>query len=393
MSFSRKIRSSYTLKNKVTLISGGGPFFSTMKDMIINARHSIQLQVYIFEADQTGSDIANLLIEAALSGKKVQVLLDGYASRNIPATLVAGMRSAGIRLRFFEPLFRSKHFYFGRRMHHKILVCDGTVAMVGGINISDRYNDLPGSPAWLDWAVKIEGEAALELQKICNRLHAKRDDEWIDNDASVESILNNIEPNCPVRIRRNDWVKNLNQISATYMEMLRKANQEIIIMSSYFIPSSFFRHQMMHALKKGVKIKLILAGRSDVGMAKHAERFLYQWALRNKIEIHEYRHNILHGKIAVCDSSRVTLGSYNVNDISAKASLELNVDIDEVHFAQEVEQALSNIIATQCNQVLPTRKGMSLLEQLTNWVSYEIYKTVFTLFTFYFRREKADRTP
>lgn len=389
MSFSRTIRSSYTLRNKVSLINGGGPFFSTMKDLISNARHSIQLQVYIFEADQTGSEIAHLLIEAAQKGKKVQVLLDGYASRNLPNTLIAGMRSAGIRLRFFEPLFKSKHFYFGRRMHHKILVCDGVLAMVGGINISDRYNDLPGAPGWLDWAVKIEGEAAMELQKICNRLYSKKEDDWIESNGTVAAILENTEPKCPVRIRRNDWVKNLNQISATYMEMLRNAGQEIIIMSSYFIPSSFFRHQMMHALKKGVRIRLILAGKSDVGMAKHAERFLYQWALRNNIEIYEYRHNILHGKVAVCDGTRVTLGSYNVNDISAKASLELNVDIDEVQFAQRVKQALNHIIERECNQVLPTRMGMNLLEQFTNWVSYEIYKTVFTLFTFYFKREKS----
>jgi cardiolipin synthase len=388
MSSNRKINTSYTFHNRVNLVKGGEMYFKTMSEMITKAQSFIQLQVYIFEADHTGKKIAQQLIDAASNGVNVQVLLDGYASRNLSVDLISDMRAAGIRLRFFEPIFKSSQFYFGRRLHHKILVCDGISALVGGINISDRYNDMPGAPGWLDWAVKVDGEAALELQKVCNRMFARKDNEWNLLVTGEKNVPLWGEMHCPVRIRRNDWVKNLNQVSATYMKMLRNAKAEIIIMSSYFIPSSFFRRQMAQALKRGVKIRLILAGRSDVGIAKYAERFLYQWALRNNVEIFEYKHNILHGKMAVCDRNWVTLGSYNINDISAKASIELNIDIEDAGFAESTLETLNQIILQGCEKVIKNEHKKGIPERLAQWFAYEIYKSMITLFTFYFKKEK-----
>jgi len=363
-------------------------YFDTLHQMIRNARHFIQIQVYIFEHDATGVNVAESLISSAKKGIKIQILLDGYASANLSQDLIRKMRNSGIDLRFFEPLFKSKRFYFGRRLHHKVVVCDGTTSLVGGINISDRYNDMPGAPGWLDWAIKIEGEASLELNKVCNHLFAKNETEYLHPTFSEPQQLALGQVNCPIRIRRNDWVKNLNQISASYMEMLRYAKQEIIFMSSYFIPSTFFRKEMIKALQRGVKIKLILAGRSDVGIAKNAERFLYRWALRNGIEIHEYKHNILHGKMAVCDGKIATLGSYNINDISAKASIELNIDIDEKIFAANVQDALNSIMINECEKIGPEDHGKSIFYQFSQWLSYEVYKLIFTLFTFYFKKDK-----
>jgi cardiolipin synthase len=91
-----------------------------------------------------------------------------------------------------------------------------------------------------------------------------------------------------------------------------------------------------------------MAGKSDLVVAKNAERFLYDWLLRNKVEIYEYQNNILHGKIAVCDGEWLTIGSYNVNDISAYASVELNLDVKSPVFAKQVEQTLDEIISTGC---------------------------------------------
>lgn len=391
MSSQKKINTAYSFKNTVTLIKGGREYFSNLNEMIKSARSFIQLQVYIYENDQTGLEVAKNLIAAAEKGVRIHILLDGYASGSLSYDLIREMREAGIRLRFFEPLFKSKRFYFGRRMHHKILVCDGTKALVGGMNISDRYNDLPGRPAWLDWAVMIEGEAALELNKVCNQLFVKKENEYLYPEKKDEEAIIANKINCPVRIRRNDWVKNLNQISASYMEMLRNAEKEITLMSSYFIPSSFFRRELTRALQRGLKIRLILAGRSDVGIAKNAERYLYRWALRNGIEIYEYKFNILHGKIAAADQRQVTLGSYNINDISARASIEMNIDVEDATFSKSVTAELEKIIMNECIQVADEAYRRNLFDQFMQWLSYEIYKITFTLFTFYFKKEKPRK--
>jgi len=390
MSSATKIKKAFSLKNKVELIRGGKSYFSILHDMIDNAQKTIQLQVYIFEEDETGKEVASKLINAAKRGTKVQVLLDGYASRGLSNGLKNSMREAGIQLRFFKPIFKGGNYYFGRRLHHKIVVCDGMVSLVGGINISDRYNDTPGAPAWLDWAVKVEGEASFELLKLCNQCYTKKPEDWLV--MTKKNFIQAMDANfrCPVRIRRNDWVTGKNEISASYMEMFRNAQQEIIIMSSYFIPGLFFRNNIIKALKKGVKIKLILAGISDVDIAKHAERYLYRWALRHGIELYEYKHNILHGKIAVADGKIVTIGSYNINDISALASIELNLDVEDFAFSRVVHHELMKIIDNDCSRISPISiiRYYRPTERLLQWISYETVRLLFTLFTFYFAKKK-----
>ena len=385
-----KKKSAFSLHNKVTLIRGGSAYFNCLENLIKEATRSIQLQVYIFEDDHTGNQVANLLMSASKAGIEVQVLLDGYASNGLSNVFRNKLKDAGIKLRFFEPILKSRNFYFGRRLHHKVLVIDGEKALVGGINVSDRYNDLPGQTAWLDWAILIEGEAAFDLHKLSNMFYAKKEKDKIF--LNKNDIMKQLDPhfNCPVSIRRNDWVMNKSEISASYMKMLRNANNHIIMMSSYFIPGNFFKKNIINALNRGVNIKVIVAGPSDVGISKYAEKYLYRWAIRHGLELYEYKHNILHGKIAVADGNFVTVGSYNINDISALASIELNVDIEERQFAESTERILKTIIENDCERVRPLEvlKNKSILEQILQWISYEIFRLVFTLFTFYFKRNR-----
>src|SRR4029078_12320338 len=92
---------------------------------------------------------------------------DGYASKSLADSFISDLESNGVNFRFFEPIFKSGSFYVGRRMHHKILVADATYALVGGVNIADRYNDIENIPAWLDFALQIKGEVAMQLCMLC----------------------------------------------------------------------------------------------------------------------------------------------------------------------------------------------------------------------------------
>ena len=245
MNSQNKKKSAYSLHNKIKLLRGGYEYFNSLEELILNANQSIQLQVYIFEEDQTGNHIADLLIAAAERGIAIQVLLDGYASASLSTQFRKKMKEKGINLRFFEPILKSKNFYFGRRLHHKIVVVDGSKALVGGINISDRYNDMPGQTAWLDWAVLIEGEAAYELYKLCNSFYAKKETDKIILDE--KKLMNELDltSSTPIKISRNDWVMNKNEISASYMKMLKNADSSVIMMSSYFIPGNFFIKELI----------------------------------------------------------------------------------------------------------------------------------------------------
>jgi len=194
----------------------------------------IHLQVYIFNEDETGNRIIHALLNAAKKGVNIFIVLDGYASKNISKSCIEKFKSAGIHFRWFNPIFKSRYFYFGRRLHHKIIVADNLVAMVGGLNITNRYNDFD-EPAWLDWALHVQGDVCLQLNKICEDIWNKS--YWGKRRATkfilpMQQVM--ITENCRVRVRVNDWVRNKKQITATYIDMLKNAKHSIIIMSSYF---------------------------------------------------------------------------------------------------------------------------------------------------------------
>ena len=144
---------------------------------------------------------------------------------------------------------------------------------------------------------------------------------------------------------------------------------------------------MIDAVKRGVKIQVITAGVSDVKVAKSAERWLYDWLLRNKIELYEYQENVLHGKMALCDSEWMTIGSYNINNISAYASIELNLDVHNPYFVSNTRNVLQQIIEKDCMPISMEEhlRTKNIFKQFGRWLSYGFIRTVFHLFTFYFK--------
>ncbi|HTS43620.1 MAG TPA: phospholipase D-like domain-containing protein [Puia sp.] len=386
------ISAGYSADNRIEFIHGGREYFRQLLKMIDEAKETIHLQTYIYVNDVTGKQVADALKQAAARHVEVYLLVDGYASQELAPSFIYELEQSGIHFRFFEPIFKSKYYYFGRRLHHKLVVTDTRNAMVGGINISDNYNDMPGKPAWLDFAIYVEGEIARELCVLCWKT-------WKSYPARMgltpceEKKLDfdfRSEESSWVRMRRNDWVRRKNQVSKSYLGILHQARSEIIIVSSYFLPGKEFRKKIAEAAQRGVKVKLVLAGVSDVAIAKQAERHMYRWLLKNNIEIFEYRPAVLHGKMAICDEQWMTIGSYNVNNISAFASIELNIDIMNERFVRHVKESMQTIIETDCSHI--TANYFTLHNHFVRraWqeICYELIRVIFFLFTFYFSQKE-----
>lgn len=378
-------------KNKIQLIHSGKPYFDLFLKGISQATESIHIQTYIFNDDETGKLIVNALKIASKKKVKIYLLVDGYASKHLSETFIENLKKENIEFRFFKPFFKNNNFYFGRRLHHKMIVVDSKFALVGGMNIADRYNDCPNIKAWLDYAVFLEGPIAKELCILCwktwNGFKINKTTIYCEG----KEILFNFKSDSSLcRIRRNDWVRSKNEISISYQEMFKNAEQQITIICSYFIPGGRARKLLKDAVNIGVKVRLILASQSDVPVAKSAERWMYDWLLRNNIEIYEYQPTVLHAKMCVVDEKLVTIGSYNINNISAYASIELNIDIDNEVFAKQVTKTLDAIIKEDCIQVTREvyHKTNTVFKRLYHWACYKIFRIVFFLFTFYFKQEE-----
>ncbi len=381
----------YTKHNKVKLIRGGKDYFQTLIHLIDTAVYSIYLQTYIFEEDQTGRLVADALRRASERGVKVFVLLDGYASQNLSGTFIEVLKSSGVSFRWFEPLLRSRHFYVGRRLHHKVLVTDTIHCLVGGVNICDRYNDVDHQPAWLDWAIHVEGDVAFSVFQVCARRALSR---WNGSPAFKFPFTNQdhqVKTECHVRMIINDWVLRKNEISSSYSEMFRKSHEEIVIMSSYFLPGRELRKRLQAAAKRNVNVKVVMTSVSDVPLAKSAERYLYHWLFKNNIEVYEYTKTILHGKITVCDGKWVSVGSYNLNELSAKASVEMNLEVADERFATHVEQVLNKIIKSDCIRITKDdfENNQGWMDIVRQKMAYTALRVILFIFTFYFKQERG----
>jgi len=385
----KSLRRPYLTNNRVKLIQGGAAYFDLLQLLIAEAKSTIHLQVYIYEEDDTGRRIATALLAAAARGVKIYILVDGYASRDLSQSFIELFGHAGIHFQNFEPIFQSKHFYFGRRLHHKVVVIDDVQCMVAGLNITDRYNDTVDAIAWLDWALYAEGPVAESLARVCMR-RLKTPVAVPEDGYAPNLVIPGLVLNCEVRVSVNDWVRRKREITRSYLEMFQDASKSIIIMSPYFLPGEFIRRRMRQAVKRGVKIQVIQTGVSDVAVSKYAERYLYRWLLHNKIEIYEYQKTVLHGKLAVCDNRWITIGSYNVNNLSAYASVELNLDINDSRVATKAANELNEIMLIDCVRVTEDRydKATTLLDRLLQPIAYHSLRVILFVFTFYFKQRE-----
>jgi len=383
---------NFTSKNRISLVHSGEDYFSLLIKLIEQARLTIHFQVYIYENDETGRKVADALMAAAKRGVSVYLHVDGYASQKLRGEFSHELEKAGVHFKFFQPLLKSRHFYFGRRLHQKVFVVDGVYSLVGGLNIGDRYNDIHGEQPWYDVALYVEGEVSYQLHLICKALwRRKRKIKDKINKEDVEVFCNSIlkEERQMVRVRRNDWVKRKSEVWNTYRSLFAMANENITILCSYFLPGRTYRKLLARAAARGVKVRVILAGKSDVMLSKNAERYLYDWLLRKNIEIYEFQKTVLHAKMSVGDKQMVTIGSFNVNNISAYASLELNLDVKSKEFGEYIDEVMNNIINRDCQQITKEnyKSSTNIFKRVWQKISYTLVNWILTLFTFYFKQE------
>lgn len=374
-----KSKNTFALAKNLELVYSGEDYFSRLEAIIRNSQFEIHLQMYLFDTDATGSRIILALKEAAGRNVVIYILLDGLGSLTFPAETIKELRNCGINIRFFAPLFSSYTFYLGRRLHRKVVVSDAKIALVGGINIADKYHGTRHEAPWLDYAVQLNGDIAQSLQELCSITYLKKR----RRSNKKTSSLYQIQQDAIVGIIQNDWLKGKNEICDAYIKSIGNAKEEIIIMGSYFLPGIRILRALKKASKNSVGIKLILSGKSDLPLTRRATCFLYEKLLSYKIELYEWDQSILHGKTAVIDGCWTTIGSFNLNNLSSYGSLEMNVVIHSTSFSTMYRSHLLEIIA-QCQRITPEtlQKKTNLVTKLVNLLAYIITKLIEIIVTY-----------
>lgn len=365
---------SNTVKS-ITFVHSGEDYFFRLQRLINKAQFEIHLQTYIFENDSTGSSIADCLKKAVKRNVKVYLLLDSYGSNSLPEKFVSNLLEHGIFFRFFS----YNLFSLGRRLHHKVVVADGKIALIGGVNIANKYHGTKTERPWLDYAVQVEGKIAKPLQELCRNIYFKKKRQ--SRKLTMTAI--NLNSGTIVRILRNDWLKRKNEISNAYLNRIGEAKREVIIVGCYFLPGKRIVNALKKATQKGVKIKLILAGISDVQILRRATCYLYTSLLHCNIELYEWNKSVLHGKAAIVDGEWSTIGSFNINDLSSYGSIEMNVEIVSPEFSTTVKFHLNKII-DQCQKISIDTYEIShgSFAKMINWFYYYLIRYGLIMITY-----------
>ena len=374
-------RHDYRGGHTIELLRSGENFFAACEKTIDEAKEYIHFQTYIVDDDMTGRRIVDALIRAAERGIRVYFLLDAYGGNSFSKDLINKVEKAGILFRLFSPQLITKGFQFSLRLHHKVLLTDGDTAIIGGMNIADRYHGKQGLKEWLDFAILIKGPECVHvlfiLKRLWNRAFISR------KERSRETMHNPMQyaDNVKVKVVQNNWYRNKIEILKSYRSALKHAQNRMTIFASYFLPGRNERRLLRNASRRGVDIKIVLSAESDEPVFKRATNFLYDFILRNNITIYEYLPSNLHAKVATVDGKWSTIGSYNLNHLSDYGSVEMNADILDNQFAEKFEGLLQEIIEKNCRQVTFEEyiRRKTWLFQLTDWFSYQMIRIMMRL--------------
>lgn len=330
--------SPLSLNNKVTVLRNGEEKFPDLMEAIKGAEDHIHIEYYIFENDAIGAPFAELLIEKAMAGVEVRMLVDGVGSLALKKGFFRRMKSAGIQLAEFMPvLFPSFTSKINYRDHRKIVIVDGKIGFTGGINISDRYiNNGNHTSYWRDTHLKIEGEAVKTLQflfflnwqfVVQHELETKQ--KYFPTIAETGNHCVQINASGP------DW--ELASIMDSFLIAITSARSSVRIATPYFIPTESILDAISTVSKSDITVELMIPYESDSWIVQAASLSFIEDLLIAGINIYFYKKGFLHSKVIMIDESFASVGTANMD----YRSFDLNHEVNTYLYDADLVETLS----------------------------------------------------
>jgi cardiolipin synthase len=368
--------------HQIRLIEGGQDYFERLVSALDQARSHVLLETYIFDVHGEAVRVAEALERAALRGVRVWLVVDGVGTPHLPEVWRTRFTHAGVDWRIYAPLGTLGLLIPSRwrRLHRKLCVVDGHTAFCGGINIlDDWYDPHHGSLAQprLDFAVCAQGELVGHIQDSMAQLWWRLQGAQHARERKLPQALLSFKtaglplpwkqplplpdgspPTSRAALLLRDNVLHRSQIERAYLKAIGLARHEVLIANAYFLPGRRLRQALVHAARRGVRVRLLLQGRYEYFMQYHAARPVYGTLLAAGVEIYEYDASFLHAKVAVVDPDNerpwATVGSSNLDPLSLLLAREANVVVADRLFAQQLHQRLSQVIDSQSTPVSAT---------------------------------------
>ena len=369
--------------NEVRLLRNGSAAYPEMLAAIASAEQQILLEMYWFGSDAIGRRFAAALADAARRGVEVSIIYDAVGSVGASEEMFAELEQAGAHVIEFNPIAPWKQRFrlskLTRRDHRKILVIDGKTGFTGGINIADYWLPLDdGGAGWRDDMVRIDGPAVAGLSDcfalVWARLRGRklRLTEPLSPLPTVRGTAR--AQSSAIRVLGQRFLRTQQQISRAYLHYVRRAERRVFIANSYFVPDRRVLRALARAARRGVDVRIIVPGQSDVDIVRHASRAVWGRLLRAGVRIFEWDESVLHAKTAVVDGMWSTIGTFNFDYMSLRVNLEVNVSVLDARFANRLESSFLEDFE-RCREVsLVDFRFRPLGQRLLEYLAYRLRK-------------------
>lgn len=357
-------------------IKVGNPGHLTRLLKLIESAHkTIQIHIYILKNDRVGAQIAACLISMARQGVQVTLLLDAVGCMGLEVSFLTSLKSSGIDVRMFNPIFQGSGRFYSRRLHQKLILIDQSMLWIGGLNLAEEYF----SGEFFDFAAFVHRGNFTRLSQYMHHCFHRTGIRGANR-----SILKNpakIAPDPRFSLSINDWFRGYLQITRSYSRILAKANQSILMINSYFLPPKPLLRALIKARSRGVHVQLILPQHSDHILVKWASEYLYPHLLKKGVQIHLWQSSILHGKVAMVDSKWLAVGSYNLDFLSRFTNMESNLEIYQIQVIKRFQSSLEQLLEGQTAELKLNEflKKRSYLKRLRSFLSYILLKYLLSL--------------
>ncbi len=353
--FIYSLGSEYLSLNIFHLLLNGEAKFPEVLKTLTAAQSSIHMEYYDWENDVRGNQIKEILLDKIDQGVDIRIMYDDYASRKIKHNIVKELKNAGAEI---YPVLKVKLTAFANRLNHrdhrKVIIVDGHTGFVGGINISDRYdNSIDTGLYWRDTHIKIIGESVYNLQRhFLVNWNSCQENELTLNPKLFPPIPTITEGNRQVisQIVAGGPIYPISNIMLTYFKIFTHAKQKLYITNPYFIPSDSILDALKQAAISGVDVRIMMPEKSDSVIVGAASKFFYNEILEAGVKIYLYKKGFVHAKTVVADGDLSVVGTANM-DIR---SFDLNFEIMSINYgtalASELETSFINDLK-DCREV------------------------------------------
>jgi len=327
----------FTGGNDVTVYTDGREAFAEMERAIDEAEHFVWLETYIYETDRTGDRIRDALTRAAVRGCDVIVLVDAVGAPGVDRYYFEALCAAGGRLVIFNPLRLWRGGPWWLRDHRKMLIVDGVAGFAGGMNIGDEYaGPEPALPQFRDTHARFTGPVVHDLIQVF--LDSLRTTGAELPPTPVLDALPTDDSRIRAQVLRSNVHRNRRHIQRGMRVAMSRSIRRIWLTTPYFIPPVALIRALVRARRRGVDVRVLTAGISDVPFARAASQHIYGILLVSGVRIFELNHSVLHAKTAVFDGIYTSVGSFNLDRWSARRNLEVNVAMMDAQVARRFEE-------------------------------------------------------